>query len=189
MLTMANLPSDDRVLKRSPERYITIYALTEPDTGEIRYVGKTEKPPAVRLREHSKLPVNDDMRYWIRGLEARGTGPKMETITCCGAQWWEGVPTPRRKSIQPRPGRNLPRRAREAQPDRAREELHRPEILWAGVGLRQRRGEEKEKTSYREISQAQQEGTEGGKVSRSFGFSDAANPEALCNAAHIGASR
>ena len=93
MLTMANLPSDDRVLKRSPERYITIYALTEPDTGEIRYVGKTEKPPAVRLREHSKLPVNDDMRYWIRGLEARGTAPKMETITCCGAQWWEGEET------------------------------------------------------------------------------------------------
>jgi hypothetical protein len=29
---MANLPSDDRVTKRSPERYITIYALTEPGT-------------------------------------------------------------------------------------------------------------------------------------------------------------
>jgi len=93
VLTMANLPSDERVTKRSPERYITVYALTEPDSGEIRYVGKTEKPPALRLREHSKLPVNDDMLYWIRGLEARGTGPKMEIITCCGQQWWEGEET------------------------------------------------------------------------------------------------
>ena len=40
----------------------TIYALCAPDTGEIRYVGKTVGPVVVRLRSHAQ-----DVKNALRG--------------------------------------------------------------------------------------------------------------------------
>ncbi|GAB4477533.1 MAG: hypothetical protein Kow00124_20840 [Anaerolineae bacterium] len=56
-----------------------IYALSDPDTGEVRYVGKTEDPRK-RLGEHLSSPTNDDMRAWLDTLKARGQQPAMEIL-------------------------------------------------------------------------------------------------------------
>jgi hypothetical protein len=87
---MSDLPENDRNLRRTRIDYIVIYALVDPRTGEIRYIGKTEKRIAKRLEEHIASPVNSGMRHWIAELHAAGLKPKIEPITCCGQQWWKG---------------------------------------------------------------------------------------------------
>lgn len=60
-----------------------IYSLLDPDTNEIRYIGKTtEKRKSKRLNEHirgsSKLKNKKD--YWINKLLKKGKKPIMEVI-------------------------------------------------------------------------------------------------------------
>ena len=58
-----------------------IYALTDPRTGEIRYIGKANDP-AKRLKNHlyaskkGRLPVN----HWIRKLIKEGNIPQMVVL-------------------------------------------------------------------------------------------------------------
>lgn len=55
-----------------------IYGLTDPVTGEVRYVGKTVRPVGTRVNEHmrrSNQPPNRRGKYtrlnvWIKSLEA-----------------------------------------------------------------------------------------------------------------------
>jgi len=58
-----------------------IYALKDPDTGEIRYVGKANNPEA-RLRNHiGKAKEEKNHRAnWIKSLMARGKFPVLEII-------------------------------------------------------------------------------------------------------------
>jgi hypothetical protein len=65
---------------------LIIYALTEPDTGEIRYVGKTFRPAKRRLRRHvclSNLKGNSHKERWIRKLVAAGKEPKIIVLQTC----------------------------------------------------------------------------------------------------------
>lgn len=61
----------------SATRSTEIYALCEPDTGEVRYVGKTSCGAARRLREHISLSKNHRSHSynWVRSLVARGLKP------------------------------------------------------------------------------------------------------------------
>ena len=90
ILRMGDLPTQERSLRRTRVDYVVIYALVDPRSGEIRYIGKTEKRIARRLAEHAEFPVNAGMREWIASIVEVGMMPRIEPITCCGAQWWEG---------------------------------------------------------------------------------------------------
>lgn len=51
---------------------VTIYALANPETHEIRYIGQTSRQPTERLKEHLKLAREKSGRWyvcnWIRSL-------------------------------------------------------------------------------------------------------------------------
>lgn len=66
-----------------------IYVLTDPDTGEPRYVGKSERP-----RERYSNHLNDHSRChrtnWIRSLAAQGKRPGIEIVEEVVGEWpWQ----------------------------------------------------------------------------------------------------
>jgi hypothetical protein len=68
-----------------------IYTLADPRTGEIRYVGKTDRPTSVRLSQH----VNDAKRVgthrsnWVRSLLNAGIRPVLEAVEEVPKSEWE----------------------------------------------------------------------------------------------------
>lgn len=69
---------------------VEIYALTEPDSGEIRYVGK-----AVCALQRFKSHLRDARRRntpvyrWIRALLSDGTVPCLVVLEICEAERWK----------------------------------------------------------------------------------------------------
>lgn len=62
---------------RRPSRYL-IYGLLDPDTNELRYIGKTHKRREVRLAEHlndAKDGRQTLLAVWIRSLLAKDRTP------------------------------------------------------------------------------------------------------------------
>jgi len=56
----------------------TVYALCEPDTGEIRYVGCTKNALGLRVAAHlttARVSGHGPVRSWIRSLMDRGLVP------------------------------------------------------------------------------------------------------------------
>lgn len=70
---------------------VTIYALCEPDTSEIRYVGKTCFPLEKRLREHlaDARRLRNHRDKWIAALSRRGLKPLIVAIEQCSDDWAE----------------------------------------------------------------------------------------------------
>lgn len=78
----------------------TIYALCEPDTNEVRYIGQTLTPIDVRYRQHVRssrwgYEKNAAKREWIAGLLANGEEPACVVLEVCQfwnvdarEQWW-----------------------------------------------------------------------------------------------------
>lgn len=68
---------------------VFIYALKEPDTGEIRYVGKT-----VNLRKRFRKHLNQSRfenhhrANWIKSLLIRGLEPILETLDEVSEDFW-----------------------------------------------------------------------------------------------------
>ncbi len=63
-------------------RPVYTYTLNEPDTGDVRYVGKTDKPKR-RLQEHMRPSSLRAMTYknnWIKSLMQRGLRPTMAVL-------------------------------------------------------------------------------------------------------------
>lgn len=56
-----------------------IYALTEPDTGEIRYIGKSIRPLG-RLADHCNDPSKTHRTNWIQSLLSNGKRPGMVVL-------------------------------------------------------------------------------------------------------------
>lgn len=58
-----------------------IYALRDPSTGEVRYVGKANNPQA-RLKSHMRAARsrNTPVYCWIRSLKDKGLEPQMEVL-------------------------------------------------------------------------------------------------------------
>lgn len=73
-----------------------IYALADPRTGEVRYVGMTVRSLKVRLRDHLRAMKRDDYRTrWIRSLRSAGVKPEMNELEivpvedrCAAEQRW-----------------------------------------------------------------------------------------------------
>ncbi len=58
----------------------SVYALSDPRTGQVRYVGFTGIPPARRLRYHIKEKKKTRKRNWITSLRAAGHRPAIELL-------------------------------------------------------------------------------------------------------------
>lgn len=58
----------------------SIYTLTDPRDGTIRYVGKTTKHVAERLAGHLASPTNPAMRLWISTLGSQGLIPAITQV-------------------------------------------------------------------------------------------------------------
>ena len=60
---------------------VAIYALSDPETGEIRYIGKANDPRA-RLKSHIRdsRRRNTPVYCWIRKLQEGGQAPSMAVI-------------------------------------------------------------------------------------------------------------
>lgn len=58
----------------------SIYTLTDPRDGAIRYVGKTTKPLSERLAGHLASPTNPAMRLWINMLSAQRMIPTITQV-------------------------------------------------------------------------------------------------------------
>lgn len=63
------------------ERQVTIYALCEPDTNEIRYIGQTVNIKR-RLYEHVNSPKvgNKNKQDWVQSLLAQGQAPLLKIL-------------------------------------------------------------------------------------------------------------
>lgn len=59
-----------------------VYALTDPRTGNVRYIGAT-KAPETRLAVHLNQPTNEKMGGWIEGLRKEGFKPSLEILESC----------------------------------------------------------------------------------------------------------
>jgi len=56
----------------------TIYALADPRTFQIRYIGQTQNHPSVRLQEHIKKEDGNKRKWaWLEELAALGTSPNV----------------------------------------------------------------------------------------------------------------
>ena len=71
---------------------VVIYLLLCPDSGEVRYVGKTKAPLHVRLAAHISEAKHLDLGYrgnWLRSLIAAGKKPVIvrDTDIDDGADW------------------------------------------------------------------------------------------------------
>ena len=70
---------------------VFIYALIDPRTNEIRYIGKTTNPEA-RMRRHlrqSELIKPLHRAHWIKSLVDNGHVPVMRVLETVDAQHWQ----------------------------------------------------------------------------------------------------
>lgn len=65
-----------------------IYVLKEPDTGEIRYVGKSNNPKH-RLRHHLRDNKHNRRTAWIEHLRGKGELPVLEIIDEVPIEHWQ----------------------------------------------------------------------------------------------------
>jgi hypothetical protein len=69
---------------------IRIYALIDPQTNEVRYVGKTKRALRIRLRAH----INDNPKHnthkfnWIKKLKSQGFEPIIIELEVCNENNW-----------------------------------------------------------------------------------------------------
>lgn len=67
---------------------IYLYVLANPETGDVRYVGKTRDPES-RLQEHLASPTNADMAKWFAELADSGLVPEIEIIEVVSYDNWQ----------------------------------------------------------------------------------------------------
>lgn len=70
----------------APIRQLIVYGLLDPRTHELRYVGKSERGLAVRLKEHSmpsRLCAGTYVTRWVRQLREAGLRPLGRVLEVC----------------------------------------------------------------------------------------------------------
>lgn len=68
-----------------------IYTLADPRTGEVRYVGKTDRDPTVRVAQHVNDAKNKHTHRgnWVRSLLNAGVRPVFEAVEEVPKSEWE----------------------------------------------------------------------------------------------------
>ncbi len=70
-------------------RLFTIYALLDPATNEIKYIGKTNNP-SKREKDHRGTKARTKKDLWIQSLKKEGKKPAFLTIEICEeSKWYE----------------------------------------------------------------------------------------------------
>lgn len=72
---------------------VYIYALLDPDTDEVRYIGKTINLKQ-RFTDHYNTSAKGNNPYkarWIGKLKAQGKRPKMIVLEECAVDTWEDI--------------------------------------------------------------------------------------------------
>lgn len=68
---------------------VYIYALVDPETGDIRYIGKSIRP-AERLQNHMNEVSNCHRSHWLQSLKAFGLRPSMLILERIVGEWpWQ----------------------------------------------------------------------------------------------------
>ena len=73
-----------------PSELAYIYALTDPDTGEVRYIGKANSPKKRYLQHCSPGGDrgNTHRHTWLRSLAAKGKRPGVMILEACLTRDW-----------------------------------------------------------------------------------------------------
>lgn len=71
------------------EQNVHIYVLKDPETGEVRYVGKTKRSLKVRLKGHLKDKSKNYKCAWIYSLKTRNLLPTIESIERTSDESWQ----------------------------------------------------------------------------------------------------
>jgi len=62
---------------------VYVYYLIDPETGRVRYVGKT-KEPNIRIILHQRVIMPNHPKWeWILSLKAKGMKPIMKVVEAC----------------------------------------------------------------------------------------------------------
>lgn len=65
------------------EKEVNIYKLSDPITGDVRYIGKSKNLKS-RLYQHCFVPFKNDKKdLWVKSLQELGLNPIMEVIEKC----------------------------------------------------------------------------------------------------------
>lgn len=68
-----------------------IYALIDPDTNQVRYVGKSIRPE-LRLQNHMNDVSNCHRSHWLQSLKRKGAMPRMVILETIEGEWpWQEV--------------------------------------------------------------------------------------------------
>lgn len=68
---------------------VEIYALTDPESGEVRYIGKANNAQK-RLKAHlSETRRKTPLYCWIQSLRVRGLVPGLKIIALCPSGEWK----------------------------------------------------------------------------------------------------
>lgn len=62
-----------------------IYGLFDPNTGAIRYIGRSTNPEK-RFASHRNMSQNDVKTAWVRELRKNGQRPELAIIETCTAE-------------------------------------------------------------------------------------------------------
>jgi hypothetical protein len=68
---------------------IEIYALCDPDSGEVRYVGKAKNAKARHKRHLSERHLGRPVNNWVKSLLAAGKIPEVRILAYCPPDQWE----------------------------------------------------------------------------------------------------
>jgi len=70
----------------NPMQWIYIYGLIDPESGELRYIGKSIDPKS-RLANHMREVSNCHRSHWIQSLKAKGMKPDIVIIESIRVMW------------------------------------------------------------------------------------------------------
>jgi NUMOD3 motif len=87
-----NAASIAREIRAVPSclRAVFIYALIDPETNEIRYIGKTTQEPSRRLLAHLRETCRCHRTHWINSLKSKGLRPGIIVLEMLHGAWpWQ----------------------------------------------------------------------------------------------------